>query len=105
MFGPAQQDQLLREVGRLRQRLADLEAEHARRMRLDTVTGLRSARAFRGRLSEEVERARRYQRPLSLVVISIDDFGTLELQHGFKAGDQLLAGVAKRLGGGTARTT
>jgi diguanylate cyclase (GGDEF)-like protein/putative nucleotidyltransferase with HDIG domain len=97
MFGKGPQDELLREVTWLRQRVVELEADRARGLRLDGVTGLLSARAFRGRLSEEVERARRYQRTLSLVLVSIDDFLTLELRHGFKAGDELLIAVAKRL--------
>jgi diguanylate cyclase (GGDEF)-like protein/putative nucleotidyltransferase with HDIG domain len=97
MFGKGQQEELLREVTILRARVAELEADRARGLRLDGVTGLLSARAFRGRLSEEVERARRYQRPLSVVVVSIDDFSALELRHGFKAGDELLQSFAKRL--------
>jgi diguanylate cyclase (GGDEF)-like protein/putative nucleotidyltransferase with HDIG domain len=97
MLRRGQQDELLREVAWLRQRVAELEADRARGLRLDSVTGLLSARAFRGRLSEEVDRARRYQRPLSLVVISIDDFVSLELRHGFRAGDELLTAVSKRL--------
>ncbi len=96
-----QQDELLRELTTLRQRVAELEAERARGLRLDSVTGLLSARAFRSRLYEELERARRYQRPLSLVVIAIDDFHSLELRHGFRAGDQLLAEVGRRLSGAT----
>jgi diguanylate cyclase (GGDEF)-like protein/putative nucleotidyltransferase with HDIG domain len=101
MFGKGQQEELLRELTWLRNRVAELEAEKARGLRLDNVTGLLSARAFRGRLTEEVDRARRYQRLLSLAVVSIDDFGTLELRHGFKAGDELLAAVAQRLGSTT----
>jgi diguanylate cyclase (GGDEF)-like protein/putative nucleotidyltransferase with HDIG domain len=97
MFGKGQQDELLREVTFLRAKVAELEADRARGLRLDGVTGLLSARAFRGRLSEEFERARRYQRPLSVVVVSIDDFSALELRHGFKAGDELLQAFSKRL--------
>jgi diguanylate cyclase (GGDEF)-like protein/putative nucleotidyltransferase with HDIG domain len=97
MLGKAQREQLMHELGALRQRVAELEAERDRGLRLDSVTGLLSPRAFRSRLAEEVERARRYQRPLCAVVISIDDFGALELRQGFKAGDELLRSVAKRL--------
>jgi diguanylate cyclase (GGDEF)-like protein/putative nucleotidyltransferase with HDIG domain len=75
----------------------ELEAEHARGLRLDSVTGLLSARALRGRLAEECERARRYQRPLCVAVLSVDDFEALELRHGFKAGDELVSAFAKRL--------
>jgi diguanylate cyclase (GGDEF)-like protein/putative nucleotidyltransferase with HDIG domain len=97
MFGKGPKDGLLEELAQLRQRVAELEAERARSLRFDHVTGVLSARAFRGRVSEEVERARRYQRPLSLAVISIDDFAALELRHGFKAGDELLTTIARRL--------
>jgi diguanylate cyclase (GGDEF)-like protein/putative nucleotidyltransferase with HDIG domain len=101
MFGRTEHVELLREVTFLRQRVAELEADKARGLRLDGVTGLLSARAFRSRLSEEVERARRYQRSLSVVVVSIDDFQTLELRHGFKAGDELLQQISRRLSGST----
>jgi diguanylate cyclase (GGDEF)-like protein/putative nucleotidyltransferase with HDIG domain len=101
VFKKGQQDVLLEELARLRARVAELEAEHARGLRLDSVTGLLSARAFRGRLSEEAERARRYQRALTVAVIAIDDFQALELRHGFKAGDELLVAVAGRLSAST----
>jgi diguanylate cyclase (GGDEF)-like protein len=98
MFRTGHKEQLVHEVAWLRQRVAELETERARGLRLDSVTGLLTAGAFRSRLTEEVERARRYQRPLCAVAISIDDFSALELRHGFKAGDELLVAVADRLG-------
>jgi diguanylate cyclase (GGDEF)-like protein/putative nucleotidyltransferase with HDIG domain len=101
MFGQGHQRGLLQELASLRQRVAELEAERAKGLRLDAVTGLLSARAFRGRLSEEVDRARRYQRTLSVSVVAVDDFATLELMHGFKAGDELLVSVARLLSGAT----
>ena len=97
MFRKGQNDELLLELTTLRARVAELEAERVRSLRLDGITGLLSARAFRGLLAEEVERARRYQRRLALAVVTIDDFGELETTHGFKAGDELLAGAASRL--------
>lgn len=97
MFGKGQREDLRQEVTWLRQRVAELEAERNRGIRLDPVTGLLSARSFRGRLSEEVERSRRSQRPLSVVVVMLDDFAALELMHGFKAGDELLVSVARLL--------
>jgi diguanylate cyclase (GGDEF)-like protein/putative nucleotidyltransferase with HDIG domain len=101
MLGKAQRDQLMHELGSLRQRVAELEAERDRGLRLDSVTGLLAPRAFRARLAQEVERARRHQRQLSAVVVWIDDFGALELRHGFSAGDELLRAVANRLGAAT----
>src|SRR5436305_342464 len=48
MFGKHQQDELLREVTALRQRVAELEAERVRGLRLDSVTGLLSAQGSGG---------------------------------------------------------
>jgi diguanylate cyclase (GGDEF)-like protein/putative nucleotidyltransferase with HDIG domain len=97
MFGKGTPDALLRELTQLRRRVAELETECSRGMLLDAATGALSARAFRGRLSEEVDRARRYQRPLAVAVVTIDDFYAIELRHGFRAGDELLSVVARRL--------
>ncbi|HWF75038.1 MAG TPA: diguanylate cyclase [Solirubrobacteraceae bacterium] len=97
MFSRGHQDDLLKELEWLRERVRELEAEHARGLRLDSVTGLLSARALRGRLAEECERARRYQRALCVAVLSIDDFEALELRHGFRAGDELVSAFAARL--------
>jgi diguanylate cyclase (GGDEF)-like protein/putative nucleotidyltransferase with HDIG domain len=101
MFGKGQHEELLRELAWLRQRVGELESERARGLRLDAVTGLLSARSFRGRLSEEVDRARRYQRTLSVAVVAVDDFAALELMHGFKAGDELLGSVARLMSAAT----
>ncbi|HWC86012.1 MAG TPA: diguanylate cyclase [Solirubrobacteraceae bacterium] len=97
MFARGHHDGLLRELEWLRRRVRELEADHARGIRLDALTGLLSARALRGRLAEECERARRYQRPLCVAVISIDGFASLELRHGFKAGDELVSTFAAHL--------
>ena len=97
MFGKGPQAELLRELTWLRQRVAELEAQRAHGGRHDGVTGLLSARAFRGRLSEEVNRAGRYRRPLSAAVLDIDDFAGIETRHGFKAGDELLSAIAGSL--------
>jgi len=97
MFGYEHDEELLTEVEDLRERIRELEAEHARGLRLDSVTGLLSARALRGCLAEECERAQRYRRPLCVAVLAVDDFEDLELRHGFKAGDDLVSAVADRL--------
>jgi diguanylate cyclase (GGDEF)-like protein/putative nucleotidyltransferase with HDIG domain len=97
MLGKKQREELVREVSWLRQRVSELEAERDRGLRLDAITGLLGARAFRARLAEEVERARRYHRELCAVVVSIDDFIALELRHGFRAGDELLRAIARCL--------
>jgi diguanylate cyclase (GGDEF)-like protein len=97
MFGKSRQMELMGELERLRAQVSTLEAEVARGVRIDGVTGLLSARAFRGRLAEEITRARRYQRPLSLAIAAIDDFAAIETVHGFKTSDEVLAAIGMRL--------
>jgi diguanylate cyclase (GGDEF)-like protein len=97
MFGKAQQNDRVGELDRLRQRIVELEAEIARGVRIDNVTGLLTAHAFRGKLAEEVARARRYQRPLCLSIVEVDDFAAIETVHGFKTSDALLAAIGTRL--------
>ena len=101
MFARGHQDELFKQLEWLRERVRELEAEHARGLRLDSVTNVLSARALRGRLAEECERARRYQRSLCVAVLALDDFEALELRHGFKAGDELVSAFAERLRGST----
>jgi two-component system cell cycle response regulator len=56
----------------------------------DSLTGLFNRRAFDNRLSEELQRAVRYERPLSLLMIDIDHFKRYNDQHGHPQGDVLL---------------
>ena len=97
MFGSRQQDGLLDELERLRVQVAELEAQRARGLRLDPVTGLLTARSFRGRLTEEAMRAQRYQRPLSVAILEVEDFDVIEIKRGFRAADELLVALARQL--------
>ena len=60
----------------------------------DELTGLRNRRAFEGYLNQEVSRAHRYKRPLSLMLIDIDQFKKYNDIFGHPAGDELLKDVA-----------
>ncbi|HWH15004.1 MAG TPA: PAS domain S-box protein, partial [Miltoncostaeaceae bacterium] len=82
---------------------AETRAALAAQALTDPLTGLANHRAFHERLREEVSRARRYERPLSLAVIDIDHFKRLNDLHGHQAGDRVLAAIATRLNR-TART-
>ena len=81
--------------------LAALALENARnRERLvqeaqtDWLTGLYNHRYFHERLRDEIERAARYQRPMSLVTFDLDDFKLLNDIHGHQEGDLVLRRVA-----------
>ncbi len=63
----------------------------------DHLTGLANQRTFSDRLDDEVRRARRHGRPLSLVLIDIDHFKLVNDTHGHDAGNRVLAELANRL--------
>jgi diguanylate cyclase (GGDEF)-like protein/PAS domain S-box-containing protein len=62
----------------------------------DYLTGLASRRHFRERGEEELIRARRYQRPLALLMLDIDHFKAINDAHGHDVGDLALQRVAAR---------
>ncbi|MFP5452309.1 MAG: GGDEF domain-containing protein, partial [Thermoleophilia bacterium] len=64
----------------------------------DPLTGLANHRAFFDRLDSEVERSRRRDRPLSIVIIDLDDFKRVNDRFGHLAGDRVLVEFARRLG-------
>ncbi|MHB0884407.1 MAG: GGDEF domain-containing protein [Bacillota bacterium] len=60
----------------------------------DGLTGVYNRRFFRVRLAEEVARALRYNHPLSLIVVDIDRFSSVNRERGRESGDRTLAEVA-----------
>ncbi|MHB1837264.1 MAG: GGDEF domain-containing protein, partial [Solirubrobacteraceae bacterium] len=63
----------------------------------DGLTGLRNQRSFQRGIRDEVERARRYERPLALVLIDLDSFKQVNDLAGHQTGDRVLTEVARRL--------
>jgi len=96
-FGRRPCPDLQGELALLRRRVAELEAERAQLLRHDPATGLLTARPFRVRLAEEVQRAGRHGRPLTLVVLVIDELDSLTRREGFRAGDELIETAARTL--------
>ena len=62
---------------------------------LDGVTGVFNHRHFRTLLEHEVDRARRLERPVALVMIDIDNFKRFNDTYGHQAGDEVLRHVAQ----------
>ena len=60
----------------------------------DPLTGLYNRRMFEERLSHEFERAKRYGRTLSLMMIDIDDFKVVNDRYGHQWGDAVLSEIA-----------
>ena len=65
---------------------------------VDTLTGLFNRGAFEKKITEEFERAKRYRRPLSIIIIDIDDFKKINDSYGHHCGDEVLKTMAKNLG-------
>jgi diguanylate cyclase (GGDEF)-like protein len=60
----------------------------------DALTELANYRYFQKVLQKEMARAERYNRPLSLMMIDIDDFKSCNDTHGHPAGDVVLKEIA-----------
>jgi len=63
----------------------------------DALTSLPNRRRFMAALRKEIGRSRRYNRPLSVVFVDIDDFTELNARFGQEAGDDILKKCANTL--------
>ena len=107
---PFERDELLARV-RVGAQMVSLHAELAARMRdldalatLDGLTGIANRRAFQARLEAEILRTKRYHSPLSLIMLDVDHFKSLNDAHGHQAGDEVLQKIGRLLAS-TARNT
>jgi len=74
------------------------ELHKARLMSLtDEFTGLPNRRAFIRRLEDEIGRAQRYNTPLSLAIVDLDEFKIINDTYGHVAGDQVLRCYAEHM--------
>lgn len=84
------EQQLMASQELLRRSLASLEVLSV----TDGLTGLHNRRSFEEKLKEEFERARRYNLPLSLLMLDADRFKEFNDSCGHPAGDHLLKEIA-----------
>ncbi len=63
----------------------------------DPLTDLHNLRYFEKRFEEEIQRARRYRHPVSLIMLDIDHFKHFNDTHGHPAGNDALIQVARVL--------
>ena len=79
---------------RIRRLTQELEAEraiYARLAHIDELTGLPNRRSYDERVQVELEYARRSGRPMSLLLLDIDHFKSINDELGHAVGDQVLA--------------
>lgn len=75
------------------ERIAQLEALSY----TDSLTGIFNRRFFKRRLEEEITRAGRFSRSLSLIVFDLDNFKQLNDRYGHLSGDRVLREVSELL--------
>jgi diguanylate cyclase (GGDEF)-like protein len=66
--------------------------------RTDALTGLNNRRTFDVLLADELARAQRFNRPVSLLMLDIDHFKRVNDTYGHQAGDTVLKGLGELLG-------
>ena len=78
-------------------RIIELERRILELASTDFLTKVLNRRAFINRMEEEIQRARRKEAPLSLVMADIDYFKKINDSYGHQAGDIVLQRFAKQL--------
>ncbi len=71
-----------------------LQAQLESMATIDSLTGMANRQAFLQRAKNEFNRARRYARPLTVVMIDIDRFKTINDRYGHATGDEVLRQTA-----------
>ncbi len=93
---PVDVDELLARI-RLQLRQARRERELRQRCRYDPVTGVLNRYAIDEELRRELARSRRSGAPLSVLMVDIDAFKSINDRHGHTRGDEALRLTAARL--------
>jgi len=75
---------------RIGERIIDLERRILQLANTDTLTGLLNRRAFMERMEQEMSRAQREKKPLSLIFADIDHFKRVNDTYGHQVGDLVL---------------
>lgn len=78
-------------------RMAELVEQSQRLACVDGLTGLLNRRALSGALATEVARSQRYGHSLSLVMVDVDHFKSINDRFGHATGDDVLKAVATSL--------
>ena len=94
-------------IYRMRNQLADqiqslakvesLASEVYKLAALDQLTGLYNRRSGEQRLAQEISRAQRHGRPLTVLLLDLNELKAVNDLHGHAAGDLVIKGFAERL--------
>ena len=78
-------------------RILDLESRILEMAMTDALTGALNRSAFLERMETEIQRAKRFQAPLSLIMADIDHFKKVNDVHGHQAGDLILQALVNEI--------
>lgn len=84
-------------IYKLMRKLRDAQSKLEEMALTDALTGLFNRRYLFERLEAEFARAKRYQAPLSCVMVDVDHFKMINDTYGHQTGDEVLKGVAATL--------
>lgn len=93
------QDELRHQVSLATEELRRQKEAAEAAARIDPLTGVASRRAFTEIAENEVLRASRYGSPLSLVMVDLDHFKTINDTYGHPTGDAVLVNFARTISG------
>ena len=96
-----EQQYLLNTLSRQNEELGTLNKKFRELAIRDGLTGLFNHRHGEDRLADEVDRARKFERDLSLLFIDLDNFKFFNDKNGHLAGDEVLHSLGKLMSGAT----
>jgi len=96
-----EQQYLLNTLSRQNEELGTLNKKFRELAIRDGLTGLFNHRHGEDRLVDEVDRARKFKRELSLLFIDLDNFKFFNDKHGHLAGDEVLHSLGRLMSGAT----
>ena len=85
------------EQKRTNEQIRQLNAQLERLAMMDDLTGLMNRRAFFIQGAKEISRAQRHRTPLSLLMMDVDEFKTVNDRYGHAAGDRVLQHVSHKI--------
>ena len=101
MRGARERDELQQRYEAACRQIATLQAQLQQHTGRDALTGLLELTPVMNSLGQELARAGRYGRPVSVVRIDIDNFEAINIQYERQVGDRVLAAAARAIGGQT----
>ncbi len=84
-------------IKQLQDKLKKADERHRKLSITDYLTKIYNRRHFMQILSREFDRARRYDQPLSLIILDIDHFKLVNDEFGHQQGDRILVELARLL--------